>query len=389
MLDFSNVPNAQTFTIELQSPDGSVRPPRVLRIEPNVIPIRQGRSISRELHVVTGVPDATFKLDVPGLRFDVGEEPVEVEVSNTFVATAWTRCDRLSERGPDDRMYELDPQTGEITFGNGINGMMPPAQSQVLVSYAVCDAAQGNVARNRRWEVAGFQGVFGANPDAVKGGAAPSGFIDQRREARRLSREDHALVSSADIELAAKELPLLEVARAWVLPPDDKAPRTGEVRLIVMRSRIDGNEPESVPETARWLDSIRRRLAPRMPLGTRLGVTAPRYVEFSIAAQIECEQGRDPAIVEEAVRATLRQRLALVDVHRGLPPREPGVPVTPRDVAAWIRATDGVRRISAPRLLNANGESVPKVAVSRGGLPRWSSSRSTILVSRPGTGGAE
>ena len=56
-------------------------------------------------------------------------------------------------------------------------------------------------------------------------------------------------------------------------------------------------EPETVPETRRWLEAIRRELSPRMPLGSRLVVIGPRYAEFAIRCRVEAEPGRDPATV--------------------------------------------------------------------------------------------
>ena len=115
------------------------------------------------------------------------------------------------------------------------------------------------------------------------------------------SRDDHALVSAADIAAAAGSLPLLEVGRAWVVPPQPNAPRTGAVKLVVMRSRSGGKEPARAPETRQWLDAIRRRLIARMPLGTRLVVSAPHYAEFAIDTALEVSQGRDPATVKAEV----------------------------------------------------------------------------------------
>src|SRR5262249_30808938 len=69
LLALDSVPGSpQTFTIEFRCRDGFPRPPQLLRIEPNVIPIMQGRSISRELHPANGIPDWSFTLNVPGLR---------------------------------------------------------------------------------------------------------------------------------------------------------------------------------------------------------------------------------------------------------------------------------------------------------------------------------
>src|SRR6185503_11561272 len=69
LLDLDNVTvSPRNFSIELRSPGGFPRPPRVLRIQPNVVPVRQGQTIFRELQVATGEPDWSFQLGVPGLR---------------------------------------------------------------------------------------------------------------------------------------------------------------------------------------------------------------------------------------------------------------------------------------------------------------------------------
>ena len=387
LLDLDNVTvSPKTFTIELRSKTGFPRPPRVLRIEPNVVPILQGQVVFRELQVATGNPDWNFQLGVPGLRFSEGQEPIEIEISEPTDTTSWSRCERLSDRGPDENVYELDLKEALVTFGNGVNGRIPPPQSQVFVTYSVSDGEAGRFARNRKWKVGGFTGTFGVNPDPSSGGTGAAGWIEQRREARRRSRDDHALVSVNDIVSAAKALPLLEVARAWIPAPGDNAPRTGVTTLIAMRRRPDGKEPEQPPETPGWLEGIRSQLAPRIPLGTRLVVKAPRYVEFSIHAVLESEMGRDPSAIKSAVESELQQRLKLVDSADGVSTRQPGVPVTRRDVAAWLRTVDGVKRVVQIQLRNADNKNKDSIAVPRTGLPRWNSTGSKIEVNRPQSG---
>jgi predicted phage baseplate assembly protein len=384
LLDVSAVEDSpRNFAIELSAPRGFERPPRVLRIEPNVVPIVQGRAITDEPHTATGLPDLTFQLDTSGLRFGSFEPPVRVELRDlgTNRRTEWRR-QRLADSGPNDAVYEFDTATRRVTFGNGVNGQIPPTDTQVLASYFVSDGEQGNVAANRKWQVAGFIGSFGMNVDAVSGGAGPSGSIDERREARRQAREEHALVSSADIEKSALALPLLEVARAWVLTPADEVPQTGTITLVAMRARNSEGEAESVPETQRWLEAIRRRLLPRMLLATRLAVVGPRYIEFSVHATIEAAAGRDPKAVQAAVEAELADRLVLV----GEAARHPGVPVTSRDLMGWIRAVDGVRRVISVRLVQASGREVEEIAVPRNGLPRFDLPSSAIQLRRTGSG---
>jgi predicted phage baseplate assembly protein len=387
LLDLDNVTlSPRNFSIEFRSPGGFPRPPRVLRVQPNVVPVRQGLTIFRELQVATGEPDWSFQLGVPGLRFAEGEEPIKVEVAEAGGLSDWSRCDRLSDHGPDETVYELDLKKSQVTFGNGINGRIPPAQSQVFATYSVSDGEAGSVARNRKWSVGGFAGTFGLNPDPMSGGAETFGGIEQRREARRRSRDDHALVSSNDIVAAAKVLPLLEVARAWIPAPDDKHPRTGVVTLIALRSRPDGLEPEEPPETRLWLEGIRSQLAPRIPLGTRLVVKAPRYVEFTIHAVLESELGRDASAIKRDVETALQERLMLVDSPGATSTRLPGIPLTRRDVAAWLRTIDGVKRVAEVQLRGADGKNKDTIVVPRSGLPRWNSTDSTIEVNRPQPG---
>lgn len=389
LLDLDEVKESpREFTIELSAPTGSPRPPRLLHLAPNVIPIEQGRSITQELHEATGMPDWRFTLDAPGLRFVEGEDPITLAVAESNGLVQWRRCDSLSDYGPDDQQYELDAAAGQVTFGNGVNGRIPPLGAQVLVTYAVSDGDAGVVARNRKWQIAGFTGVFGVNPDPVAGGALPLDGTEQRRRARQRSRTDRALVTAKDIEQAALALPLVEVARAWVPEPYPHGPRTGVVTLVAVRSRPAGIEPDSSPETARWLEAVRSRLVPRMPLGSRLVVVAPRYVDFSIQAVLEADLGRNPADVTKEVEKTLRTRLALVAGAGDVSPRQPGVPVTNRDIRAWLRAIDGVKRVVNLQLADATGTRTTEVRVPRIGLPRWQANASTLEVRRPGRGGA-
>jgi len=390
MLDLSTVPTSpEAFTIELRSPRGFARPPRWLRVEPSVIPVLQGRVVSNELNTSIAKPNWCFTLANPGVRFEADKEPVSVMIvdPDTRLELPWKRVDRLVDQGPDESVYEYDASTGQITFGNGVNGRLAPDQAQVLATYAVSDAEQGNVGRNRKWQVAGFQGVMGINLDPISGGASPLGWKDQRRDARERSKSEHALVSSADIMTAAKTLPLLEVARAWISAPATGTPRTGVVTLVAMRARTGSNEPVEAPETSRWLDAIRGRLAPRMPLGVRLAVVAPAYVPFSITATVESIRGFAPEDIKTAIEKKLNERLTLVASSDDDKQRDAGVGVTVRDVTIWIRSTPGVARVTTMKLFDATGKALDDgVAVPRDGFPKWLFDASKISVSRQQSG---
>jgi hypothetical protein len=163
VLDVSQVIGSpRAFRVEIRAPRGFVRPPRWLRIEPNVLPVTERGSIEREPHVATGQPDFAFDLEVPGLCFEPHAEPLRVEVRTEGEFQEWTRCDRLAAKGPADRVYELDPVRGRLLFGNGLNGRKPGSGAEISVSYGVSSGPDGNVARNRKWTVAGFTGCSGS-----------------------------------------------------------------------------------------------------------------------------------------------------------------------------------------------------------------------------------
>jgi alpha-N-arabinofuranosidase len=48
---------------------------------------------------------------------------------------AWTEVPDLAVAGPDDAVYQLDPATGAVRFGDGVHGRIPPAGSQVRATY--------------------------------------------------------------------------------------------------------------------------------------------------------------------------------------------------------------------------------------------------------------
>jgi predicted phage baseplate assembly protein len=389
VLDVSAVSaSPQAFSLELRAPGGFARPPRITRLGLNAVPVRQGALVERELHIASSLPDQELRLQQAGLEFGRGAEPVKVEVEEGGVMRVWKRRELLDDSAPDDDVYMLDTTRATVTFGNGVNGRMPPNGAQVLLTYTTSDGAEGNAARNQRWVVTGIDGTYGSNPDPMSGGAGGFDRADQRREARRRAREEHALVTAADLEGAALALPALEVARAWAMTPAAPTSGPGIVSLVVMRARAGDVEPDVQPETPRWLAAIEQRLSQRLPLGQRLQVRAPAYVPFRVDLHIEAVRGYSEASVEAAVRGTLRERMALVASRPGGTQRAMGLGVTQRDLAAWVRKVDGVLRILSLRLFDGQGKPIEAVVVTRLGLPKIALGASTVRVQRPAPGRA-
>lgn len=59
----------------------------------------------------------------------------------------WKPVPSLIAHGPDERVYEIDYSQGEVKFGNGRNGKIPPSQynESIKIQYSVCNGNDGNI----------------------------------------------------------------------------------------------------------------------------------------------------------------------------------------------------------------------------------------------------
>jgi hypothetical protein len=61
---------------------------------------------------------------------------VLVEVRDTEGWIAWKQIEDLGAAGPEDRVYVLDREHGELVFGDGQHGARPPSgRDNVRASY--------------------------------------------------------------------------------------------------------------------------------------------------------------------------------------------------------------------------------------------------------------
>jgi hypothetical protein len=57
----------------------------------------------------------------------------------------WTETDDLVTSEPAERVFELDPRSGELRFGDGARGAAPPAGADVRVAYRSGGGESGNL----------------------------------------------------------------------------------------------------------------------------------------------------------------------------------------------------------------------------------------------------
>ena len=111
------------------------------------------------------------------------------EVCAAKVAPHAAETDELARRLPDERAYRLLEDADAVTFGNGVNGSIPAADSQVFHdSYRVTLGSAGNLTAGLGWRIAGIpQGAaagVGTNPAPLTGGRDRSSVDELVRAAR-------------------------------------------------------------------------------------------------------------------------------------------------------------------------------------------------------------
>jgi hypothetical protein len=59
----------------------------------------------------------------------------------------WNAVSSFSDAGPNDRVFTLNHETGNIAFGDGVNGAKPPVGSVITVGYRHGSGSTGNISK--------------------------------------------------------------------------------------------------------------------------------------------------------------------------------------------------------------------------------------------------
>lgn len=211
------------------------------------------------------------------------------KVTETWIL--WTKVSDFFDSTPTSRHYTLDRATGEIRFGNGINGMAPPEGKDDIkaFSYQSGGGAKGNVnmgeIKTLKSSVAGVDKV--SNQVAADGGA-DTATLDQMMEIgpAMVSHRNRA-VTAEDFEWLAKQA-TRKVARAKCLPNTNSRLQAeiGWVTVIVVP---DSKDIKPVPSLE--LRSIVSKYLEACTTNTiasphRVHVDGPAYVDINVSADV-------------------------------------------------------------------------------------------------------
>lgn len=128
----------------------------------------------------------------------------------------WSAAPTLLDAGPTDTVYATstdDSGVVTVTFGDGVNGSIPPSGVTISASYRVGGGAAGNLPSNSITDLAqAVTGVTVQSSTATAGGADPESVASVRLNAPRAWRTQRRCVTLTDFADAALAVPAVAKA---------------------------------------------------------------------------------------------------------------------------------------------------------------------------------
>lgn len=314
----------------------------------------QGLKTDIVVGVGNGRPDQIIKL--PDTHVDPSSIQLQVEEEGAWVT--WQRVDFLLGFDGDARVYRLDPVSGYVYFGDGLEGgKRPPTGMRIrIASYLYGGGEAGNVKPGEIKELINGSSRLKVRHEWPLKGGVNAETVDQaeRRIPQFLTHRNRA-VTKADFKLLAQNNPINPVAKAEVLEgflPGAKiaAARTnvpGVVSVFVMPPRTPALRQAPKPSKG-LLKDVFEYLIQRVLAGTELYVLSPEFVPLAVGVNVDV---LDVDTEQETLRAVQQ---TLVNYLWPLAPGGArgegwamGASVSANELITQVARVNGVRAVKA------------------------------------------
>ncbi|GAB4275692.1 MAG: putative baseplate assembly protein [Deferrisomatales bacterium] len=304
----------------------------------------------------TGAADQTVAL--PGTSVDPATLALEVEEPGRgFVP--WTRVEDLAAASRDDRAYALDPEAGEVTFGDGVRGRVPAVGMRVRVGRMRAGGGAGGNLEPGNLTAIAHPGLKVLQPLATGGGADAETLDEAEKRIPAVLAHGDRAVTAEDYRRLALDAPAVDLGRVEVLPrfkPQQRRPGVpGVVSVAVLPKAASRLPPNPRPDRA-TLERVHAHLDRRRPVAAELYVIGVEYVPLGVAAAVGLRDGHARDRVLQGVRSALRDFLWPLAPGgadgRGWPL---GQAVSERELEVVVARVEGVRTVTGVNLFGRRG----------------------------------
>jgi hypothetical protein len=214
---------------------------------------------------------------------EMGEDSVlEKQDENGKTTEVWVRWQAVEDffdSEPKSRHYVVDRAAGAVTFGDGIDGMVPPVgKDSIKAAYQVGGGEEGNVGAS---EISTLKTAIPfvdrvTNPEAAGGGADKELLEDAMERGPWVVKHRNRAVTAEDFEWLARQASR-EVVRVKCMGAE-----AGSITVIIV-PMSEEDEPAPTLELKKVVDAY---LSERCSPVISLRVEGPEYIEVSVRADV-------------------------------------------------------------------------------------------------------
>lgn len=214
----------------------------------------------------------------------------------------WSQVNDFLDSESKDRYYTIDRTDGDISFGNGKHGMVPPIGSDnIKATYSIGGGKSGNFDASKisklQSSIAFVDKVF--NPISSSGGTETEDLDKFLKRAPTIFKKRDRATALEDYEWLAKKASD-QVARVKALPNfnAEKKFSTGWVTVVIV-PESSSSKPVPSSELKRRVTSY---LKERCPAVVTLRVIPPYYVKIDVSAELITPSINAIPVIEKEVR---------------------------------------------------------------------------------------
>ena len=297
-------------------------PPRIETIAVNTVSATQGRTIRDEYirdERITrqGLPFQTARLTYQPVQ----PNTLKLEIyEEDGVWHLWTEVIDLDASQPDDRHFTLDLQAGEIKFGDGLKGRIPPLVVRDrgnirAIHYRAGGGVRGNIGPNTIHSILypEIPGVSVENPRAASGGAEAETLEAAQQRIRKDLKQPYRTIRSDDFKKLAQRTPGIWLKRVEVLPlyhPSYPAIRMpGAVTIVIAPHTLPALDPSPPKPSAGLLQTVYRFLEAQRLVSTNLHVIGPHFIPVNVDVNVRVDSRKSIETMELNISDALKKFL--------------------------------------------------------------------------------
>jgi uncharacterized phage protein gp47/JayE len=221
----------------------------------------------------------------------------------------WTQVSDLLDSKSKDRHYVFDKTDGEVAFGNGKRGTIPPIGSDnIKATYSIGGGKSGNFDALKisklQSSIAFVDKVF--NPVISSGGTETEDIATLLKRAPTILKNRDRATAPEDYEWLAKKASD-QVARVKALPNFDSERKfsTGWVTVVIV-PESPNSKPVPSNELKRRVTSY---LKERCPAVVTLRVIPPYYIKVDVSAELVTASIDSIPVIEKEARNKISEFL--------------------------------------------------------------------------------